>query len=305
MLTLGERTFVSSDGHWEASIEHTGGRDPFASSQAKLARGKELLSTFYEQLLEALDSTKHPIRVDIDAHEEPKPQSGVVDLRPWTTFVVRVAEAPTLGRTQGVLLGEILHNFRGVLDHLAWALVASKGRKPLTKAQERNVAFPLTRTRANLGRRWHQWLPGVAEDQFRPVFDKYQPYRRTIQGVAMRRLRNLSDIDKHRVIVPTVVLPQVGDLTVHYEGGELIGVRQLMKFGQAARPGLKIMSVTLAGGRAGERKIELQGVISSIPIFSDALLRSPKGTFGISVEGALNEIRDTCEEILETFAAIV
>ncbi|MPZ92594.1 MAG: hypothetical protein GEU68_13330 [Actinobacteria bacterium] len=241
---------------------------------------KSLLTSFYDQLLEALDATKHPIKVDIDTYEEPKPKSGVVDLQPWTTFVVRVAEAPVLGRAHGVLLGEILHNFRGVLDHLAWSLVASKGRKRLTRAQGRNVAFPLTRTRANLGRRWHQWLPGVAEDQFWTLFDRYQPYRRTIQGVAMRRLRNLSDIDKHRVIVPTVVLPQVGDLNVHYEGGELISVRQLMKFGQAARPGLKIMSVTLAGGHPGGRKVELQGVISSIPIFTDAVLRSPKGTLG-------------------------
>src|SRR2546423_12661871 len=47
----------------------------------------------------------------------------------------------------GVLLGEVAHDYRCCLDHLAWALY-KRGRTPnLTAAKESQVSFPIYGTR--------------------------------------------------------------------------------------------------------------------------------------------------------------
>jgi len=109
----------------------------------------------------------------------------------------------------------------------------------------------------------------------------------------VRRLRNLSDTDKHRIIVPTLVLPQKGNLNAKYEGAELIQIRNELRFGRQVKKGTKIMTLVLAGGEPGKRKVSMEGIITSMPILPGAII----------LETALNEISATCSEILSEIKA--
>jgi hypothetical protein len=63
----------------------------------------------------------------------------------------------------GVLLGEVAHDYRCCLDHLAWALY-KRGRTPnLSERQERNVSFPIYGTREGSTGPWTQNSLGSGE----------------------------------------------------------------------------------------------------------------------------------------------
>jgi len=269
---------------------------PLDSISDKLDRAKGQLSDLYSELLGALDPDRHPVIVDIETYPYTKPV-GATDQRPWTAFTLCVTSAPTFSNDIGMRLGEVLHNFRGSLDHLAWFLVPASRKKQLSARQKRNIAFPMARSRQNYWRRINDFLPGVSNDLLK-IIERYQPYRRSTAGRAMRNLRNLSDIDKHRTILPIVTLPQAGNLNIKYEGAELVRVIVHLKFGREVKKGTKVLTVILAGGEVGKRKVSLEGVITSQPIFCRSLLEPPSRTDAVAVEVALNDIRDACERVL-------
>jgi hypothetical protein len=113
----------------------------------------------------------------------------------------------------GLLLGDIVHNYRSSLDHLAWALY-KRGRTPsLSKWQEQGVYFPIATTRDQ----FNSWLvgkrpklPGVRRTDI-AIVRRYQPYKR---GPTVRRrhvLKVLDDLaiaDKHRTIQPVQAIPE-------------------------------------------------------------------------------------------------
>jgi hypothetical protein len=62
-------------------------------------------------------------------------------------FVVSVKSILTTPPHWGLTLGDLVHNYRSVLDYIAWFLVA-RGRTPnLTENQARSVYFPIAPTR--------------------------------------------------------------------------------------------------------------------------------------------------------------
>jgi hypothetical protein len=61
--------------------------------------------------------------------------------RQTTSQVAPVLELDELPVSVSVILGDIVHNLRGALDHLAWQIVASTGRNP-----SRSTYFPICKT---------------------------------------------------------------------------------------------------------------------------------------------------------------
>ena len=110
----------------------------------------------------------------------------------------------------GLLLGEIVHNYRCALDHIAWDLYR-RGRlpKPLSERQEQNIGFPICSKRKTFNDSLGQKLPGV-ERTDRAIVRRFQPY---IPGESRAHLhvftvlRDLSNADKHRSIQPVVGVP--------------------------------------------------------------------------------------------------
>ena len=134
-------------------------------------------------------------------------------------FILSVATLPPLPHRLGLRLGDVVHNLRGCLDHLAWAL-AERGRTPpsygdLSEGQKRAIAFPICSDRAEFVRAlkatWggHSQLPGVRRDDLAPVRAS-QPYvhgKRLAPFHVLTALAEFSDQDKHGAIHPLAFLP--------------------------------------------------------------------------------------------------
>ena len=78
-------------------------------------------------------------------------------------FSVRATAVAPVPSHCGLMLGDVAHNYRSVLDHLAWAVVA-RGRNPpstLTKSQQRAVQFPSANGRAAFNGSLGSRLPGT------------------------------------------------------------------------------------------------------------------------------------------------
>jgi hypothetical protein len=115
----------------------------------------------------------------------------------------------------GVLLGEVAHDYRCCLDHLAWALY-KRGKKPnLSARKERNVYWPIAKTRVEFNNSLDQKLPGVSRAD-RAIVRRYQPFAPG-ESRAHRHvftvLNKLANDDKHRAIQPVVPIPEKMNLT--------------------------------------------------------------------------------------------
>jgi hypothetical protein len=124
-------------------------------------------------------------------------------------YVERIAPTPP---GQRLLLGDAANNFRAALDHLAWAIVCRGSRPPetLTKAERRNVYFPINDDRRQFNGELKAKLPGARRADIAKV-RAHQPYHK---GARVRPrhnylnlMKNINDGDKHRMIQPMWVQP--------------------------------------------------------------------------------------------------
>jgi hypothetical protein len=106
----------------------------------------------------------------------------------------------------GVVLGDVLHNFRSALDHLVWQLVLLNGKKGSTDNQ-----FPICDHGAMYWSIRKDGSPSMREsrprnvaDEHKAIIDGYRPYRTRHLAAnrieALAGLRDLSNYDKHRLV---------------------------------------------------------------------------------------------------------
>ncbi len=112
----------------------------------------------------------------------------------------------------GLAVGDIAHNYRSCLDHIAWALV-ERGRTPpdtLSKRLRRKIAFPIFDGRVSFNDCLDRMLPGVGRTD-RAVVRAYQPYqapKRVRHRHVLLVLYELSNHDKHRTVQPVGTAPR-------------------------------------------------------------------------------------------------
>jgi hypothetical protein len=110
----------------------------------------------------------------------------------------------------GLLLGDMVHDYRSSLDHIAWALY-KRGRTPnLTESKERLVLFPIADDRTKFNDSLTRKLPGVRRADI-AIVRRYQPYKsgkRKLHLHVLKVLDGLSTADKHRVIQPVQPAPE-------------------------------------------------------------------------------------------------
>jgi hypothetical protein len=116
----------------------------------------------------------------------------------------------------GLLLGDVVHNFRASLDHLAWALYR-RGKTPsLNRWREQGVYFPITRSNDAFNyaliatKKKRSKLPGVRRADVARV-RRYQPYKSGKRGLddhCLIVLDKLSNADKHRAVQPVEAVPE-------------------------------------------------------------------------------------------------
>ncbi len=113
--------------------------------------------------------------------------------------VFKARNPPAFPPIWSALVGDLFHNLRTSLDHLAHQLVLVSGREPTLTTQ-----FPIhltpPRTRCSQKRTLPDISPGVRED-IRKVLEVVQPYSGTQRNHGLDLLRDLDNIDKHRRLV--------------------------------------------------------------------------------------------------------
>lgn len=132
-------------------------------------------------------------------------------------IILRVGdEIPPFPSLWGMLLGNIVHNYRSCLDHVAWAIY-KRGRTPnLPERQERNVYFPVAAERTAFNKSLPRKLPGARRADI-AIVRRYQPYhggKRNLHRHVLKVLDDLSVLDKHRSIQPVVPLPDEATMRI-------------------------------------------------------------------------------------------
>lgn len=126
----------------------------------------------------------------------------VEDVDPSTgVTVVQVELSEPLPESWGPRIGDVLHNLRSSLDHLAYALAAAHTGLPLSEALEKGTGFPIFDNAADFHdkRKGQRSIRGIASDA-QATIERLQPYQRGPDfGLdPLWLLHQLSNIDKHR-----------------------------------------------------------------------------------------------------------
>jgi hypothetical protein len=148
---------------------------------------------------------------------EPRPYDFIVHINPETgdhTIYAEIVRPPPA--MLSVIVGDVLHNLRSGLDHLAWELVKRAGGKP-----GRHTYFPI----CDSEERWLQEVehrrrsgdrrsPLSGIEPSSPIWkfiQAVQPYKRAVYADAMTALRVLSNADKHRQLLISGMFPDPDD----------------------------------------------------------------------------------------------
>lgn len=145
------------------------------------------------------------------ADDGPEPLQQVrADYRPdEQAFDLVITEMTPLPDEWGLRLGDIAHNYRSALDHVAWAAVARSG-VALDPKRERAVAFPVCETEAHFEQRHPSCLPGVTGADL-ALIRQAQPFHEDEpQQHALVLLQEFNNMDKHRSLHPSRLWPTGG-----------------------------------------------------------------------------------------------
>jgi len=250
--------------------------DPIGSAWQKYSWASKHMERVAAALEESANPNAHPIAFDINL----EPPHGNV-------AVVRVTSIPNIRTDYGLALGDTIQNFRAALDHLAWGLV-KVGNDPRPK-EPKLVQFPMATSSKSFHGQLSRRLPGVPRE-YRTIIHRYQPYRSGEKPKAMRWLRNLSDTDKHRVLIPAVVSLHGVNLRL-VSNWPLQQLDQLIKGRRALKVGTPLLRATLFPVLGTQCQVNVQGQIACFPSLG----------YGVPVLEAVPLIRSTVLELLDTF----
>jgi hypothetical protein len=235
--------------------------------------------------------TKETIRWEFKANSYNMPDGRFV-----TDYLIRAASVPTISDDDRALLGDVVNCLRSSLDYLMWDL-ATKGRKHLlTEKQKRRIQFPMARNRNSFESKIVQLIPNITREQ-RAFFDRYQPYKRSKEGMAMRHLRNLSDSDKHRSYIEPAIWSRKYDFGFEYIGQDSDLVKPVdfhVGSGQEIKIGTKVATITLAGG---QRPVHMSPAGQIAPIFKKSVINPVEDDNPIPIEASLNWIVKVIDQI--------
>ena len=254
----------------------------FESAKAKLDRADEHANAFYREFREA-EGELFTADFQVEDHRLP-------DGRLRTDWTLLITDAPQSSLRDGTLIADAFENARSALDHMTWELVCRHHRKPLPAKRAKDVQFPIARTRSSFKEQVSRRMPGLSKDYW-TLAERYQPYRRTPVGRVMRTLRNFSDREKHRVIIPVVTIPAASDIEFKAKGTELVSTVFHFHDGSHVKRGTKIATLTTVGGKPGERAMYVDGMLGVTSMLPGRLVLEP----------TLSAIFDTCTDVLTEF----
>jgi hypothetical protein len=132
-----------------------------------------------------------------------KPYTTLIDVDEQTwEFRVRVDVHRETDPYWAVIIGDLVHNLRSALDHLAWALVQVNGNKPTKRTQ-----FPIFTDQGEFEADGRRMIAGVSAEAT-ALLESLQPYvRRNPADHPLEVIRLLSNRDKHHLLYTTAFIP--------------------------------------------------------------------------------------------------
>lgn len=156
-----------------------------ADSWRKFEHGNELFREV-QRVAEAFISS-HPYRVDL------MPNASAGEFTVWLT----VDEAPD---DIGLLLGDSLHNLRSALDCMVAAMARRRG------GDDSETQFPICDDPSDFTNRYRNRRLRALSTAEIDFLEGIQPYSQGLRAIhPLCYLRDMSNVDKHRLIVPVLV----------------------------------------------------------------------------------------------------
>jgi hypothetical protein len=249
---------------------------PLDSARAKLRRADEHLDALKAEAAAWLDSRPYDLYWD-----PPYPELIETPHLELDIHVGVVREPP---EALGVILGDVLHNLRGALDNLFWALVTRTGMP--TPAEARTISFPIARRYATFLqqagiRSFHKRAKGAPRASVLPdppgrnrvtyaerlTIQRHQPYHREDPANhPLAILRDLNDRDKHRAFHPVLITAEEPGPRFFITDGQIIF--QEWRVGEPLIEGAHVADIWI-----GERGLNLDVEVDFVPLavaFGDA-----------------------------------
>ena len=159
-------------------------KDRVALIRAKTERAKKHFRELELELISYRDKNMTVVA------GERNPETGMIG------GVQTFHKLPLLSFDALAVAGDVVHNLRSALDHLAYqlVLVGSPDVEP-----SRRVEFPIAKDAATYEADKRQKVKGMRADAVRSI-DALQPYKGVCNGDALWRIHDLDNIDKHRAL---------------------------------------------------------------------------------------------------------
>jgi hypothetical protein len=257
--------------------------DVLEGVRLKLDRAEDGLEEINEAIVEYLREKNYTVEGEFD--------------RDTSKYVLRgrvTKRTPEVG----VIAGEVVHNLRSALDHVAWQLALLTTPTPYDL-----TAFPIALTPGEFGSKRGQAMIGDIAPKHRALIESFQPYNGTQQAwtpLALRDLRVLSNTDKHRVINATIARSvtkrqlMIGEKLVIVRDATAYRDVEWFKGGPIDRA--EIASMTLEGV-GPDPKVKVDGLLGVTVAFDDPALTVRNAT----VVPALEAIFRSVTEVIAAF----
>ena len=249
--------------------------------RAKLARAEELIEELTAALLAFLLQSR------------PYTSEGEFDAATSDWVVVfRVHEEPP--SRWGVLIGDVVHNLRSALDHLAWQLVLLNGAEPTARTQ-----FPIYSDEVAYRRERAQELIAGMRDEDKAAVETFQPFRQNAAEVKPHHLavlQELSNFDKHRVLHTTLVQTAASQFSV-YNLEDISAISELRPQFGVLQDGSELVRIgVVADGTAPRLQVDAQ--LRLDVAFAD----EESSVHDENVVGVLVELREYVDVVIDAFA---
>jgi hypothetical protein len=190
-----------------------------------------------------------------------------------------------------VILGEIVHNLRSTLDHLAWAIVPPSVLDSLDARGQKRIRFPTTTAPEDFLS--EEIVRCVGEDT-QALLEGYQLYNGGNEPLAA--LQSLWTLDKHRTIPVSTILPDVGTLDsaiTHNTAATLLQREITIKAGDTLKPRTEIASLVFCANGI-EPQVEMNGDIGLQIAFQD----ETGGTTGVGIAQLIEYVQGVRDAFL-------
>ncbi len=265
----------------------------FTSSWAKLDRGKEHLDTLNSEIGDAFAVESNRVGLSVEFDRE----SGYHIFRA-TTF-----PPDDLLLRFGLIIGDIVHNLRGALDHLVWelSLFGSGGQMPsnpdIIQFPIRDNPLPSNPAPQDFLKTYRLYL---VKPRHRAIIERHQPYHPWHGSGRIEHpfihLRNLSNDDKHREVKPVPLLRwgvEILGEVFQVADWEIIDIREAPMM-RPLKPNAEVVRVKVAPPTV-QRNMEVAGHLPPYVGLRDAISES------VNARAALDQIAAFVANVIREF----